>query len=154
MNQHVQTWIDCFWYKVTCFCDMKCHIMFLMWLDMFLVLFCCHMKIDSQNDFTSKTAKINHVRSNSKFQIKSIQHDFIFLSLIWFFLQTLILGLNFNVWQEINCQRKKIQIKNFTSDLKFPIKGSNSKFHITWLLNFDKKFTSWPGKEGLICLRD
>ena len=90
------------------------------------------MKINSQHDFTSKTAKINHVRSNSKFQIKSIQHDFIFLSLIWFFLQTLILGLNFNVWQEINCQRKKIQIKNFTSDLKFPIKGSNSKFHITW----------------------
>ena len=97
-----------------------------------MALFFCHMKINSQNDFTSKTAKINHVRSNSKFQIKSIQHDFIFLSLIWFFLQTLILGLNFNVWQEINCQRKKIQIKNFTSDLKFPIKGSNSKFHITW----------------------
>ena len=45
--------------------------------------------------------------------------------------------------------KKKNQIKNFTSDLKFPIKGSNSKFHITWLLNFDKKFTSWPGKEGL-----
>ena len=74
-------------------------------------LFLCHMKINSQNDFTSKTAKINHVRSNSKFQIKSIQHDFIFLSLIWFFLQTLILGLNFNVWQEINCQRKKFKSK-------------------------------------------
>ena len=69
------------------------------------------MKINSQNDFTSKTAKINHVRSNSKFQIKLIQHDFIFLSLIWFLFQTLILGLNFNVWQEINCQRKKNQIK-------------------------------------------
>ena len=107
------------------------------------------MKINSQNDFTSKTAKINHVRSNSKFQIKSIWHDFIFLSMIWFFFQTIILGLNFNVWQEIKCQRKKNQIKNFTPDLKFPIKGSNSKFHITWLLNFDKKFTSWIGKEGL-----
>ena len=45
--------------------------------------------------------------------------------------------------------KKKNQIKNFPSDLKFPIKGSNSKFHIAWLLNFDKKFTSWPGKEGL-----
>ena len=111
------------------------------------------MKINSQNYFTSKTAKINHVRSNSKFQIKSIWHDFIFLSMIWFFFQTIILGLDFNVWQEIKCQRKKNQIKNFPSDLKFPIKGSNSKFHITWLLNFDKKFKSWPGKEGLIVLK-
>ena len=42
-------------------------------------LFLCHMKINSQNDFTSKTAKINHVRSNSTFQIKFVQHDFIFL---------------------------------------------------------------------------
>ena len=46
--------------------------------------------------------------------------------------------------------KKKNQIKNFTSDLKFPIKGSSSKFHITWLLNFDKKFTSWIEKKGLV----
>jgi len=51
-------------------------------LDTTKALFLCHTKINSQNDFTSKTAKVNHVRSNSKFQIKSIQHDFIFLSLI------------------------------------------------------------------------
>ena len=45
--------------------------------------------------------------------------------------------------------KKKNQIKNFQSDLKFPIKGSNSKFHITWLLIFDKKFTSWMEEKGL-----
>ena len=45
-------------------------------------LFLCHMKINSQNNFTSETVKIIHVRSNSKFQIKSFLHDFIFLSLI------------------------------------------------------------------------
>ena len=45
--------------------------------------------------------------------------------------------------------KEKKSIKNFPSDLKFPIKGSNSKFYITWLLNFDKEFKSWPGKEGL-----
>ena len=114
-----------------------------------LAFFFCHINIDSHNDFTSKTAKINHVRFNSKFQIKLIQHDFIFLSLIWFSFQTLILVLNFNVWLEIYYQRKKIRIKNFTSDLKFPIKGSNSKFHITWLLIFHKRFTSWIEKKGL-----
>ena len=43
---------------------------------------------------------------------------------------------------------QKNQIKNFPSDLKFPIKGSNSKFWITWLLIFHKNFTSWIEEKG------
>ena len=49
-------------------------------------------------------------------------------------------------------KEKKNQIKNFQSHLKFQIKVLNSEFHITWLLNFDKKFTSWIRKEGLSVL--
>ena len=60
----------------------------------------------------------------------------------------MILSLNSMFDRKSNVKEKN-QIKNFPSDLKFPIKGSNSKFHINWLLIFHKKFTSWIEKKGL-----
>ena len=77
-----------------------------------------------QSILRSKSEK----RANSKVLFKSVQNVYIFLLLIWFF-QTLFSGLNINVWQEINCQRKKIKF-----DFRFPIKATNSTFYITWLL--------------------